>query len=101
MIGDLLRRWLRGGEGALLVAHEAHTQIEADLLAAVLREAGFRVMVRPRGVPGYEGVFEGASGVWADLLVPASDVDRARVLVAKFLESPVEDPEGVEGSADA
>jgi hypothetical protein len=98
MIGDRLRRWIRGGEEALVVAHEARTQVEADLLAAVLREAGFRVMVRRRGVPGYEGVFEAAHGVWADLLVTGPDRDRARVLVAKFLESPIEDPDGGSGS---
>jgi hypothetical protein len=93
MNGDLLRRWMRGDEGALVVAHQARTAIEADLLAAVLREAGFRVMVRHRGVPGYEGIFEAAGGVWADLLVPEADLDRARTLVATFLESPVEYPD--------
>ncbi|MDR5682821.1 MAG: hypothetical protein QN163_02170 [Armatimonadota bacterium] len=94
MIGELLRRWILGDADALVVAHRARTQVEADLLAAVLREAGFRVLVRRRGVPGYEGVFEAARGVWADLLVARSDAHRARALVAKFLESPVEDASG-------
>jgi hypothetical protein len=89
--GDALRKWVHGGKPALVSAREAATQVEADVLAAALGEAGIPVLVHPRGIPGYEGVFERAAGVWADLLVRADDLHRARVLIAKFLESPAEE----------
>ncbi len=74
-----------------MVAWQARHEVEAQVLAGVLEQAGIAVLVRRRAVPGYEGAVERAEGVFADLLVAEQDLDRARVLVAKFLEAP---PEG-------
>lgn len=74
-----------------MVAWRARDPVEAQVLASVLEQAGIRVLVRRRAVPGYEGVVERAEGVFADLLVAEPDAHRARALVAKFLEAPPED----------
>jgi hypothetical protein len=73
-----------------VVAWRAHSQVEARLVEAVLREAGIPVLVRWRSVPGYEGAVERAEGVWADLLVDEPNLDRARALAAEFLATPPE-----------
>lgn len=88
---DALQKWIHGDAPPLVVAHAAATQVEADVLATALVDAGVPVLVRRRGIPGYEGVFERAGGVWADLVVREPDLHRARVLVAEFLESPIEE----------
>lgn len=87
---DWLRRWIHGASRPLVAAWRARDPVEAQVLAAVLEQAGIRVLVRPRTVPGYEGAVERAEGVFADLLVVEADRYRARVLVAKFLEAPPE-----------
>lgn len=87
---DWLRRWICGASRPLVVAWRARDPVEAQVVAAVLEQAGIRVLVRPRTVPGYEGAVERAEGVFADLLVAEVDLHRARVLVVKFLEAPPE-----------
>lgn len=91
-LGRWLRRWIYGETTALVVAHEAASALEAEFLRDVLRQAGIRVLVRPRGIPGYEGVVERARGVWADLLVGEGDLERARAVIAEFLAGPLELP---------
>jgi hypothetical protein len=85
-----LRRWIHGASRPLKVAWRARDPVEAQVVAAVLEQAGIRVLVRRRTVPGYEGAVERAEGVFADLLVAEGELHRARVLVAKFLEAPPE-----------
>lgn len=86
-LGRWLRRWIYGEASALVVVHAARTQVEAEVLRDVLHEAGIPVLVRPRGVPGYEGVLERAQGVWADLLVAEPDLDRAQAVIDEFFRS--------------
>jgi len=86
-LGRSLRRWIYGEASALVVAHAARTQVEAEVLRDVLHEAGIPVLVRPRGIPGYEGIVERAQGVWADLLVAEPDLDRAQAVIDEFFRS--------------
>jgi hypothetical protein len=90
VFAERLRRWIAAGRPPLVVAWQARSLVEAQVLEAVLRQAGIRVLVRRRSVPGYEGVVERAEGVWADLLVDEPDRDRARALAAGFLATPPE-----------
>lgn len=87
---DWLRRWIHGASRPLGVAWRTRDPVEAQVVAAVLEQAGIRVLVRRRTVPGYEGAVDRAEGVFADLLVAEADLYRARVLVVKFLEAPPE-----------
>ncbi len=88
MFAERLRRWIAAGRAPLAVAWRARNPVEAQLLEAVLRQAGIPVLVRWRTVPGYEGVVERAEGVWADLLVCEPHLPQARALVSEFLSAP-------------
>ncbi len=85
MLGDWLRRWIAAGRPRLVVVWRARSLVEAQLLEAVLHQAGISVLVRPRSLPGYEGVVERAQGIWADLLVEEPNFHQARAIAEEFL----------------
>ena len=50
--------------------HTAGDEVEALMLQGALEQAGIPFALRSRQMPGYGAVFENATGVWGDLLVP-------------------------------
>ncbi len=65
--------------------HTAGDEVEALMLQGVLEQAGIPVALRSRQMPGYGPVFEKATGVWGDLLVPDERADDARTLIRDYL----------------
>ncbi|MHB8730326.1 MAG: dihydrodipicolinate synthase family protein [bacterium] len=65
--------------------HTAGDEVEALMLQGVLEQAGIPVVLRSRQMPGYSVVFEKATGVWGDLLVPDERAGDARALIRDYL----------------
>lgn len=65
--------------------HTAGDEVEALMLQGVLEQAGIPVALRSRQMPGYGVVFEKATGVWGDLLVPDEQAEDARTLIRDYL----------------
>jgi len=65
--------------------HTAGDEVEALMLQGVLEQAGIPVVLRSRQMPGYGAVFEKATGVWGDLLVPDERAPDARALIHDYL----------------
>ncbi|HKX18230.1 MAG TPA: dihydrodipicolinate synthase family protein [bacterium] len=65
--------------------HTAGDEVEALMLQGALEQAGIPVALRSRQMPGYGAVFEKATGVWGDLLVPDERADDATALIRDYL----------------
>ncbi|MBM3316523.1 MAG: hypothetical protein FJY75_01595 [Candidatus Eisenbacteria bacterium] len=81
--GDGALEWLD-----LWPVHDAADEDSAIHLQALLRSAGIAARVRSAQVPGFDGVFAMAVGFWGQVLVPKSDVLRARQILDALGEPP-------------
>jgi hypothetical protein len=62
--------------------YEATDEWSANLVLQALRDAGIPSVVEPRAVPGFGGALSSETGVWADVMVPADLLARAREVIA-------------------
>jgi hypothetical protein len=73
----------------VVVVHEAISEFETITIRDLLEDAGVRVMVRSRVIPGYlvPEMWGDKAGVVAEILVRPEDQGRARALIAEYLAS--------------
>ncbi len=81
----------------VVAVHEATSEFEAIAIRDVLEAAGIPVLTRSRLMPGYEVpiIVGGEAGVYADIMVLSQHNEKARRVIAEYLEAlrtqPVED----------
>ena len=81
----------------VVAVHEATSEFEAIAIRDALEAAGIPVLTRSRLMPGYEVpiIVGGEAGVYADIMVLSQHHERARQVIAEYLEAlrtqPVED----------
>jgi len=81
----------------VVAVHEATSEFEAIAIRDTLEAAGIPVLTRSRLMPGYEVpiIVGGEAGVYADIMVLSRHDERARRVIAEYLEAlrtqPVED----------
>jgi len=81
----------------VVAVHEATSEFEAIAIRDVLEAAGIPVLTRSRLMPGYEVpiIVGGEAGVYADIMVLPQHDEKARQVIAEYLEAvrtqPVED----------
>lgn len=73
----------------IVAVHQATTEFEAMTIRDLLENAGVRVMVRSRLVPGYAvpTMVGDQAGIWADILVLPEQEAEARRVIADYLAS--------------
>lgn len=64
---------------------KATTETEAYMVKGLLENEGINVFLKSWQVPFYDSVINAAEGVWGELCVLESDVDKAKEILEGFL----------------
>jgi len=72
--------------------YEPDDEVEARAFESALTEEGIACSLRPRGDTAYPGVADRSAG-WGEILVDATDLERAQHVVADWLEAEAAEPE--------
>jgi hypothetical protein len=68
------------------IVHRVPDAAAGALLCGVLEHAGLHAILRSAMLPGYGTVRrDWSTSAWGEILVPASEVDEARALIADYL----------------
>jgi|GEM_PF-2335994 len=71
-------------EESFEVVFHASTKMDADIVQAMLEEAGIQVIVLPKGEVWKRWYLGPSQESYAQLLVPAEDAERSRALLAEY-----------------
>lgn len=86
-------------DDSLVLVKTVASEVEADMLCALLKDAGIPVVVKQPGLSGLASVYMGYSNLGAQLYVSPEDETHANELLSAFAsggEAEFEWPEGME-----
>ncbi|HUV05304.1 MAG TPA: DUF2007 domain-containing protein [Armatimonadota bacterium] len=67
-----------------VAVYRAIDEATANIVRAVLEDAGVPAVVRRYHSSWFDGLFVVADGAWGEILVPVADADRAREVLDKY-----------------
>ncbi|MBP6963157.1 MAG: DUF2007 domain-containing protein [Armatimonadetes bacterium] len=66
--------------------YDAKNEVSANIVKSALEDQGVPAVVRPLHTSWFDGMMVPAEGLWGQVLVPATDTERAEAILAEYGE---------------